>query len=244
MAGEEKKYTAENLRPRFREFLEATHTGDVDGLMEYAEHELPQVLRIYFGVQCAEVYALRDRRALEDARSRVQTDPALREANTASGSRLSQALKMYAAFLQTKYFQEKFPAQKKAKPAPPPAPPEPQPRELTEGTKKHIETERAWRNPELRKACLAHYGYQCQCCGMDFEALYGEAGTRFIEVHHMKPISTYDGEHEVNPLTDLVPLCSNCHSMIHRGENGTMTLKELRNRYKGPTWEIATKMED
>ena len=98
MAGEEKKYTAENLRPRFREFLEATHTGDVDGLMEYAEHELPQVLRIYFGVQCAEVYALRDRRALEDARSRVQTAPALREANTASGSRLSQALKMYAAF--------------------------------------------------------------------------------------------------------------------------------------------------
>ena len=74
--------------------------------------------------------------------------------------------------------------------------------------------------------------------------MYGSFGENFIEVHHLKPISTYDGEHEVNPLTDLVPLCSNCHSMIHRGENGTMTLKELRNRYKGPTWEIATKMED
>ena len=105
---------------------------------------------------------------------------------------------------------------------------------MTEGAKKHVEAERAWRNPELRKACLDHYGYQCQCCGMDFESVYGDAGKCFIEVHHLRPISTYDGEHEVNPLTDLVPLCSNCHSMIHRGENGTMTLEELRAIYRGP----------
>lgn len=241
---DEKKYTAENLRPKFREFLEKTHTADIDGLMAYAETELPQVLRIYFNVQCNEVYELRDRRVLQDARSRVQTDPALREVNTASGTRLSQALRKYADFLQSKYFQEKFPAKKKPKPTPPAAPPEPKPRELTEGTKKHMEAERAWRNPELRKACLAHYGHQCQCCGMDFESIYGDAGRCFIEVHHLRPISTYDGEHEVNPLTDLVPLCSNCHSMIHHGENGTMSLKELRDCYHGPTWEIKVKMED
>ena len=241
MTNSEKKYTAANLRPRFREFLEKTYTADIDGLMAYAEKELPEVLRIYFGATCDDVYSLRDRHILLDARSRVQTDPALREVNTASGSHLSQALKMYAAFLQTKYFQEKFPAKKKAKTIPPP---EPHPRELTEGTKKHIEAERAWRNPELRKACLAHYGYQCQCCGMDFETLYGEAGTRFIEVHHLKPISTYDGEHEVNPLTDLVPLCSNCHSMIHHLDDDDMTLKKLREIYKGPQWNIAVKMDD
>lgn len=242
---DEKKYTAENLRPRFGEYLEKTHAADIDGLMEYAEGELPQILREYCGLPCTTVYELSDRHVLYDLRSRMQTDPVLRQRNKASGNRLSQTAKKYAEFLQSKYFQEKFPAKKKTKPTPPPPPePKPKPRELTEGTKKHIEKEQAWRNPQLRKACLDHYGYQCQCCGMDFESLYGEAGTRFIEVHHLRPISTYDGEHPVDPLKDLVPLCCNCHSMIHHGENGIMSLRELRNIYKGPTWEIVVKMVD
>ena len=240
---DKKKYTAENLRPRFREYLEATHTAEIDGLMACAEGALPLILRQHSSMTCATIYEVSDRHVLHDLRSRLQTDPVLRERNEASENRLSQTAKKYAEFLQSKYFQEKFPAKKKTKPTQPP-PPEPKPRELTEGAKKHIETEQAWRNPQLRKACLDHYGYQCQCCGMDFESLYGEAGRCFIEVHHLKPISTYDGEHSVNPLTDLVPLCSNCHSMIHRGKEGTMTLKELRETYHGPTWEIKKQMED
>ena len=243
---DEKKYTAENLRPRFGEYLEKTHTADIDGLLECAEDELPQILREYSGMPCTTVYELSDRHVLHNLRSRMQTDPVLRQRNEASGNRLSQTAKKYAEFLQSKYFQEKFPAKKKTKhePTPPPSPPEPQPRELTEGAKSHIETEQKKRNPQLRKACLDHYGYQCQCCGMDFEKLYGDAGRRFIEVHHLKPISTYEDEHTVNPLTDLVPLCSNCHSMIHRGQDGVMTLQELRETYQGPTWEIKKRLED
>ena len=243
---DEKKYTADNLRPRFGEYLEKTHAADIDGLLECAEGELPQILREYCGLPYTTVYEMRDRHVLHNLRSRMQTDPALRQRNEASGNRLSQTAKKYAEFLQSKYFQEKFPAKKKTKhePTPPPPPPEPQPRELTEGAKSHIETEQKKRNPQLRKACLDHYGYQCQCCGMDFEKLYGDAGRRFIEVHHLKPISTYEDEHTVNPLTDLVPLCSNCHSMIHRGLDGVMTLQELREIYQGPTWEIQVKMED
>ena len=243
---DEKKYTAENLRPRFGEYLEKTHTADIDSLLECAEGELPQILRKYCGLPCTTVYELSDRHVLHNLRSRMQTDPVLRQRNEASGNRLSQTAKKYAEFLQSKYFQEKFPAKKKTKhePTPPPSPPEPQPRELTEGAKSHIETEQKKRNPQLRKACLDHYGYQCQCCGMDFESLYGDAGIRFIEVHHLKPISTYEDEHTVNPLTDLVPLCSNCHSMIHRGQDGVMTLQELREIYQGPTWEIKKRLED
>ena len=246
MVSNEKKYTAENLRPRFGEYLEKTHAADIDGLLECAEGELPQILREYCGLPYTTVYEMRDRHVLHNLRSRMQTDPALRQRNEASGNRLSQTAKKYAEFLQSKYFQEKFPAKKKTKqePTPPPPPPEPQPRELTEGAKSHIETEQKKRNPQLRKACLDHYGYQCQCCGMDFEKLYGDAGRRFIEVHHLKPISTYEDEHTVNPLTDLVPLCSNCHSMIHRGLDGVMTLQELREIYQGPTWEIKIRMKD
>lgn len=35
-------------------------------------------------------------------------------------------------------------------------------------------------------------------------------------VLHLKPISSYSGEHLVIPTEDLRPLCSNCHSMVHR----------------------------
>lgn len=52
--------------------------------------------------------------------------------------------------------------------------------------------------------------------GMDFEKFYGEIGREFIEVHHLERIADTDGEHEIDPKTDMVPLCSNCHSMIHR----------------------------
>lgn len=239
----EKKYAAENLRPKFREFLEKTYTADIDGFMAYAETELPQVLRIYFNVQCNEVYELRDRRMLQDARSRVQTDPALREVNDASGSRLSQVLRKYADFLQSKYFQEKFPTKKKPKHIPPPAQ-KPQPRELTEGAKKHVESERAWRNPQLRAQCLDYYGYQCQCCGIEFDKIYGETGNKFIEVHHLRPISSYDDEHKLDPLKELIPLCSNCHSMIHHLKDDEMTLKKLREIYNGPKWKITVKIED
>ena len=33
------------------------------------------------------------------------------------------------------------------------------------------------RNPQLRQMCLDKYGYQCQCCGMDFEEI-GRASCR------------------------------------------------------------------
>lgn len=83
------------------------------------------------------------------------------------------------------------------------------------------------RNPEDRLKALKKYGYHCQVCGMDFEAVYGEIGRQFIEVHHLYPVCNM-GEHYVfDPLDEekgLVPLCSNCHSMIHRG--GTVEIRD------------------
>ena len=54
----------------------------------------------------------------------------------------------------------------------------------------------------------------CQVCGTNFEKTYGDLGKAFIEVHHLYPVA--QGERQVNPIEDLIPLCSNCHSMIHR----------------------------
>ncbi|WP_309603585.1 HNH endonuclease [Klebsiella pneumoniae] len=50
-----------------------------------------------------------------------------------------------------------------------------------------------------------------------FEKVYGEHGKGFIHVHHIKPLHTVGDNYVVNPIEDMVPLCPNCHAMIHRG---------------------------
>lgn len=82
-----------------------------------------------------------------------------------------------------------------------------------------------------RLACLAVHGYKCAVCGFDFEEHYGELGKDFIEVHHIIPLSKIRKEYVINPTKDLVPLCSNCHSMIHRRRDDAMPLDEFKNLY-------------
>ncbi len=72
------------------------------------------------------------------------------------------------------------------------------------------------RSPAARRACLAHHGsYACQICGFDFERVYGTLGREFIHVHHLNP-GAQAGETKINPAIDLLPVCPNCHGMIHR----------------------------
>ena len=93
---------------------------------------------------------------------------------------------------------------------------EPSATELSEGALRQVSQTKHERNQALRQLCLKHFGATCQACGMKFEAVYGEIGKGYIEVHHLSPISQTDGTHTVDPKTDLVPLCANCHAMIHR----------------------------
>jgi predicted HNH restriction endonuclease len=66
-------------------------------------------------------------------------------------------------------------------------------------------------------------------CGFDFNQFYGaDLARAYIEVHHTKSITEVDGG-VVNPETDLVPLCSNCHSMAHREHGRIIPLEESRN---------------
>lgn len=86
------------------------------------------------------------------------------------------------------------------------------------------------RNPNLRKITLEHYGYDCQACGFNFEKFYGkELGKEFIEVHHIKPLSEIGRESEINPVEDLIPLCPNCHRMIHRIPGKVLSVAEVKN---------------
>ncbi len=69
-----------------------------------------------------------------------------------------------------------------------------------------------------RMRCIHHFGWTCQVCGFDFETAYGALGMSFIEVHHLTPVSEMGGTGIVDPINDLIPVCSNCHCMIHRNQ--------------------------
>ena len=47
-----------------------------------------------------------------------------------------------------------------------------------------------------------------------FERRYGPIGKGFIHVHHKKPIAARE-VYRLDPVNDLVPVCPNCHSMLH-----------------------------
>lgn len=89
------------------------------------------------------------------------------------------------------------------------------------------------RNKAARDKCIAINGAVCKICGMDFETIYGAVGKGYIQVHHIVPISESEGIHKVNPEKDLIPVCANCHCMLHRLYKGKyITIKELSKRFK------------
>lgn len=72
------------------------------------------------------------------------------------------------------------------------------------------------RNSKARKQCIDHHGVKCVVCGFDFAQGYGEAGSGYIQVHHLVSLSSIGHEYEVDPIRDLRPVCPNCHAIIHR----------------------------
>lgn len=84
-----------------------------------------------------------------------------------------------------------------------------------EGSPKIVEQARFERDPALRAACLALQGTTCRVCGMSFELVYGADAAGFIHVHHLEPLGAVGEAHVVDPSVDLIPVCPNCHSVIH-----------------------------
>ncbi|MER5948270.1 HNH endonuclease [Streptomyces sp. NPDC001904] len=75
------------------------------------------------------------------------------------------------------------------------------------------------RNKGLRKkkiaAVLQRGGtLACEACGFDFEEVYGDRGSGYIECHHVVPL--HEAGEGRTKLNDLALICANCHRMIHR----------------------------
>ncbi|MEP4094588.1 DUF3427 domain-containing protein [Reichenbachiella sp.] len=105
------------------------------------------------------------------------------------------------------------------------------PEVLVEGFGRSVVVNKYERNPLARRLCIDHHGAKCQVCKFDFEKVYGEIGKGFIHVHHIVPIAEITGEYNIDPVKDLVPVCPNCHAMIHR-RNPIFSIKELNDIIK------------
>lgn len=89
---------------------------------------------------------------------------------------------------------------------------------MEEGNKYQVTVNKYERNPINRQLCLAENGYKCKICGFDFEEVYGTIGKGFIHVHHITPVSQVGPGYMINPSKDLIPVCPNCHAMLHRAK--------------------------
>ncbi|WP_072022266.1 HNH endonuclease [Zavarzinella formosa] len=89
--------------------------------------------------------------------------------------------------------------------------------ELREGSVQQILVNAYERNREAREQCLAHHGRACVICGMTFKDSYGPLASNFIHVHHLRPLSGIKSDYVVDPIADLVPVCPNCHAVVHLG---------------------------
>lgn len=72
------------------------------------------------------------------------------------------------------------------------------------------------RSPRNRLLALQLHGYECGTCGLKPLETFGEAFGGILEVHHIEPVSNLSQPRAYDPEIDLIPLCPNCHRMIHQ----------------------------
>jgi len=108
---------------------------------------------------------------------------------------------------------------------------------IQEGTKRLIEKEIYERSIKLKKEAIKHYEKKgkiyCDVCNFNFDNFYGnKIGGKYIEIHHIKPIFKYENEDLEKTirkaLKNVVPVCSNCHRMIHRDWRNPLQIEYLK----------------
>ncbi len=86
--------------------------------------------------------------------------------------------------------------------------------------------------PKAKEEFKRKYGILfCELCEFNFEDFYGELGKNFIEGHHTKLISEMEEGH-VSQIDDIMMLCPNCHSMVHRGIKRCIDICEIKEIIK------------
>ena len=108
------------------------------------------------------------------------------------------------------------------------------PKDYFEGAVHQVLVNKYERSSIARSKCIEYNGKTCFVCGFDFEKTFGELGKDFIHIHHIIPLNESAKEYVVDYKTDLIPVCPNCHAMLHRKiDNKYYTWQELNQMLKG-----------
>lgn len=85
------------------------------------------------------------------------------------------------------------------------------------------------RSQRLRSAAIETHiqngKLYCDCCNFEFGDFYGSHyGISCIEIHHIKPLFMYEDDDIIRTieqcLPNLIPVCPNCHRVIHKNHIG------------------------
>ncbi|MHA7843225.1 MAG: HNH endonuclease [Winogradskyella sp.] len=98
-----------------------------------------------------------------------------------------------------------------------------------EGAKRIVIVNKYERSSKARENAVNYHGLNCKVCDLNFKEMYGEIGEDFIHIHHLVPIHEIGKNYKIDYRNDLIPVCPNCHSMLHRKLNGKEpTIEELK----------------
>lgn len=223
----------ENKHDKFLLYLESIYRFNEEErnkLVEFAEEQLPAFLRSNGYPDFGDLYSCLDPQFWKG----ICTDglPSKTDSEREYASMVMVSLKYFKGFLQfdknanykklfaNKLKREKKNAQTTTNPPTDNTQPEEAGKPRNEGQVSQVSVTHYERNPEDRKKVLERDNYECQVCHMRFVDIYGEIGKEYIEVHHLYPVCNMGDNYQFDPLDPekgLVCLCSNCHSMIHRG---------------------------
>lgn len=248
---DEHTYTNEQLHQAFHNYLMEKFDGvdvEVSSYIETAERIIPNTLNDYFGTHYESVYELQDSNVVENFQKKIKAHPILKGIDMSEEPRYTEVLKWYKLFVKALNTDSipipvpgEYPVTEDEHPG---IAAEPSPENIIrEGDKvqKSHDEEIFKRDPKLRTRYISYLKTKtgrvcCECCGFDFEKAYGDIGEDYVEVHHKNPFSQTSeeagGTHDVKLESDLIALCSNCHSMIHAvpGRGTCMTPEDLMKR--------------
>jgi hypothetical protein len=70
-------------------------------------------------------------------------------------------------------------------------------------------------------------GLRCLACRFSFERRYGALGADFVEMHHLVPLGS-SRRRQDNDVRKLVPLCANCHRIVHIRPKEALSMATLK----------------
>jgi len=97
-----------------------------------------------------------------------------------------------------------------------------------EGAMVRVSVNRFERDRSARDECLRRFGHKCAACEKSLTELYGPEVEGLVHVHHTVPLSQIREGYSPDPTSDLVPICPNCHAVVHAGGRTVRTVEDVR----------------